>query len=378
MPKEHGAISMVINLIWTVMWCAISGCIVLPGSDIPVTDGNVMAGLSPYNWIGHDGVICGVVNGSSFTVGFKGTRRVALLVKTDHMTAKSPTRFPIIAWSVNGGPVQTHQLVSGEASIALAADVPDPVIDCYIKGMSPFEDRWTGDIPKNSLVVTGFSLDDGGVAVAAKMPTGIWLNIGDSIMSGDGAAYRAGQGRPPNDAWAASEDGRASYGYLLARHYGYRESRIAYGGYNWGGGMAKTPALTTLIDWKTSTIGRLRGDVLEPSPEVVLINLGENGVPPEPLVAKALTKIRDRVGKAARIIVMVPVSGRGKDRITQAFNGYKATSKDACAFLVDLGRIAFDTCDGQHPTMAGHTAIFHAALSACDAILAGRGKPVQP
>lgn len=91
-------------------------------------------------------------------------------------------------------------------------------------------------------------MDDGGVLLSPNVPDKIWLNIGDSVMSGDGATYSANQGRPHDDDWAAAEDGRASYGYLLAKHYGYHESRIACGGYNWGGGMAGMPALDTLVD----------------------------------------------------------------------------------------------------------------------------------
>jgi hypothetical protein len=115
-------------------------------------------------------------------------------------------------------------------------------------------------------------------------------------MSGDGAAYAQGQGRPKNDAWAASDDARASYGYLLAQHYGCREARIAYGGYNWAGGLAKAPALTTLIDQCSAGAGRLRGQFLTPPPAVVLINLGANGRPKDDDVIAALEKLRLRAG----------------------------------------------------------------------------------
>ena len=75
-------------------------------------------------------------------------------------------------------------------------------------------------------------------------------------MSGDAASYAANQGRPADDNWAASDDGRACYGYLLAQRYGHREICLAYGGDDWAG-VANLPALTTLIDQKTSTISRL-------------------------------------------------------------------------------------------------------------------------
>ncbi len=341
----------------------------LSGAVIPVTDAHVLNGLSPYNWVCKDDSISSSVNGASLTLRLKGTRQVALQVKSDHMATRVPTRFPIVAWSVNGGALQSHQLKADESSVPLASGVADPVIDLFIKGMSPFEDRFSGDVPGNAVKITGVIVAAGGSMLPPALPGKVWLNIGDSIMSGDGAAYAEKQGRPPDDAWAASEDGRASYGYLLAKHYGYRESRIAYGGYNWGGGMASVPALSKLIDQRTSTVSRLQGEALKPVPDVVLINLGENGAPADNSVIEALVKLRGRVGQTTKIIVMIPASGRARAELTRAFNSYKSTARDGHVDLVDPGRSAFATCDGQHPTAAGHEAVFKAVLPAFDAIV---------
>ena len=209
--------------------------------EIPATDANVLKSLSPYNWnIGKE-FISSTVIGASITLQFHATRHVALTVSADNIATNVPSRYPIMAWSVNGGMLQTHQLAANETTVSLTSDIANPVIDLYIKGMSPFEDRYTGDVPVNAVKIRGFSVDTGGTVTQTKYPAKVWLNIGDSIMSGDGAAYAEKQGRPPDDSWAASDDGRASYGYLLAHHYGYRESRLAYGGYDWGGGLAQIP-----------------------------------------------------------------------------------------------------------------------------------------
>jgi len=333
----------------------------LCGAVIPATDVNLLKGLSPYNWVCLADSISSTVNGASVTVKFKGTRQVAVQVATDNLATKVPARFPIIAWSVNGAVAQSHQLAAGEPTVLLSAGIADPQIELYLKGMSPFEDRYSGDVPGNALKITGFAVDQGGATVSPALPAKIWLNIGDSIMSGDGAAYAKGQGRPPDDAWAASEDGRASYGYLLAQHFGYREARIAYGGYNWAGGMAGVPALGTLIDQRTSTVSRLIDGKLSPPPDVVLINLGENGAPADTAVTEALAKLRSRVDPATKILVMIPVSGSARAEVTRAFTSYKSSAKDKNASLVDLGQVKFDTCDGQHPTAAGHQAIFKTA-----------------
>jgi len=340
-------------------------------SLIPPTDTPVLCGLSPYNWVCHEKSISSSVNGASLTIEFKGTRQVSVLVDADRMTNLVPARFPIIAWSANGGALQTHQLTPKDKSVVLASGVKNPVIDLYIKGMSPFEDRWSGDVPINSVIINGFVVDEGGTTSNDALSDKVWLNIGDSIMSGDCAVYAPGQGRPPNDLWAASDDGRASYAFLLAQHYGFREARLAYGGYDWGGGMAKVPAVSTLIDQRTTTVSRLSSAVLSPIPAVVLINLGENGPPADGDVIAALVKLRSRVNQATKIFVMIPVSGKAKTEVTRAFSTYQNAAKDKNAHLIDLGRITFSTADGQHPTAAGHEAIFKAALPAFDAVLGG-------
>jgi hypothetical protein len=333
----------------------------LSGAVIPVTDANLLNGLSPYNWVCKADSISSTINGASVTLQFKGTKQVAVQVATDNLATKVAARFPIIAWSVNGGVAQTHQLAANESEVVVSSGVADPKIELYLKGMSPFEDRYAGDIPVNALKLTGIAVDQGGSILPPTLPGKIWLNIGDSIMSGDGAAYAQGQGRPPDDNWAASEDGRASYGYLLAKHFGYREARIAYGGYNWGGGMAGLPALGTLIEQRTSTVSRLTDGKLSPAPDVVLVNLGENGPPADAAVTQALVKLRSRVNPTSKVFVMIPASGRARAELTRAFNTYKSSAKDENTSLVDLGQVAFDTCDGQHPTAAGHQVIFNTA-----------------
>lgn len=361
------------SILFTLAALSLAPLAALNAATIPATNAQLQSGLSHYNWVCKTDGISTTVNGASLAVGFNGTSQVALLVDGSHMKIPAAERFPIIAWSVNRTTWQIHQLVANEKSVVLTTGVANPVIDLYIKGMSPFEDRWAGDVPVNSVKITGFEVDEGGSAKTVELPDKVWLNIGDSIMSGDAAAYAQEQGRPPDDLWAASDDGRASYGYLLAQHYGFRESRIAYGGYNWNRGMAGLPALQTLIDQKTSTESRLSAGVLSPTPDVVLLNLGENGVPEEKFVMDSLSKLRSRVHATTKIIVMIPLSGKGKVEISRAFNKYKQADHDQNAYLVDVGEIAIETADGCHPTAAGHHAACEAALPAFDAILVGAG-----
>jgi hypothetical protein len=353
----------------------LSGLLIKPkaaGTEIPVSDANVANGLSPLNWVRKAGFICSSIGGASLKVGFTGTRRVILKVDPEVITTRVASRYPILAWTANGGPLRSHQLRQGETSILLDSGTVDPVIDLYCKGFSPFENRWIGDTPANSIKITGFAVDSGGRTAAVAVPEKVWMNIGNSIESGDAALYAAGQGRPRDDAWAASDDARASYGYLLARHYGYRESRLAYGGYNWGGN-AGMPRLATLIDSITSTAGRLNGNAFNPVPEIVLINLGENGVPAAGDVTGALSRLRSRVEPATKIIVMIPVSGKARAELKDAFNAYRSASNDGNAFLVDLGTLSFTTADGQHPTAEGHRTLYAAALAAFDELVPKTG-----
>lgn len=325
---------------------------------VPVTDAAVRAGFSPYNWVTTADAASTSVCGAFVRVGFKGTRNVALEVDTSRIDLPDASRFPVLAWSINGGPEQSHQLVAGETSITLCTDAADPVVDLFVKGMCPWINRYEGDPPSNAVTITGFRIDEGGAAVFAEQPSGTWLAIGDSITSGDAAAYAAGQGRPPKAAWAASDDGRASYARLLADHFGYRDARLAYGGYNWTGGLAKVPKLVTLIDQKTSTMSRLEGDTLEPPPDIVSVNLGTNGRPAVEDVTAALTALRKRAGLRATLIVMVPFNGAARAEVTAGFAAYEQAAGDGRAHLVDLGRFEFETADRVHPTAAGHRTIF--------------------
>ncbi len=331
---------------------------------IAATDSDFLHCLSPLNWIHGPKAVHASVCGASWLGTFSGTSRVFLNVDTTGMIHTSPWRYPILGWSIDGGPVQSHQLVAGETRILLCDRTKNPTIDLHIRGMSPFEDRFTGDVPPNRVTITGFTVEQSCSGIAAPPTKPLWLNIGDSILSGDAAAYALNQGRPPNDLWAGSDDARASYGYLLATHFGYQESRLAFGGYAWTGGLGHNPPLAKLADQLTSTVSRLSADTgkFSPTPRVVLINLGENGVPPVDAVTSALANIRQRCHADTRILVMIPVSGRGRAEITNAVEIYLQSSADKHTHVIDPGAVNFDSSDGQHPTTTGHRMIYQKVL----------------
>ena len=106
---------------------------------IPPTDTNLLNGLSPLNWVRNPAYVCTPMGGASLKIGFTGTRQVKLNVGTKH------------------------------------------IIDLYCKGFSPFENPWLGDIPENSVKITGFTVDSGGATVALPLPAKVWMNIGNCI-----------------------------------------------------------------------------------------------------------------------------------------------------------------------------------------------------
>ena len=59
---------------------------------------------------------------------------------------------------------------------------------------------------------------------------------------------------------------------------------------------------------------------------------------------------------------MIPISGRARNEVTMAVKAYQEKSNDKLCDLVDLGEIEFETADGQHPTAAGHRAVYEKAL----------------
>ena len=335
---------------------------------IPVSDTNVLNGLSPLNWVIKSNFVDSAVGGASIKVGFTGTSRVALEIDTKIIRTTVAARFPVLSWSVNGGSNQTHQIVKGETSVLLASEVSDPVIDLYLKGFNPFDDRYRGDAPANSVKITGFDIDKGGVTKPLSFPPKLWMNIGSSLESGDAALYYVGQGRPPNNDWSASDDARASYPYLLATHFGYREIRLAYGGYNWQGNGG-IPNLSTLIDNITSTVSRLTDGLLIPRPDIVTVYLAGNGVPTTNSVINGLAKIRLRTGPATRVIVMISPNGTNRGLITDAFNTYKDNSQDTNLFLVDVGNFPYVSADGSHATAAGHQTIYNQVLPAFEKLI---------
>jgi hypothetical protein len=66
---------------------------------------------------------------------------------------------------------------------------------------------------------------------------------------------------------------------------------------------------------------------------------------------------------------MIPVSGRARTELSRAFASYQSTSGDGRVHLIDLGNLTPSSADGQHPNVAGHEAVYKAALPVVISIL---------
>ena len=70
-----------------------------------------------------------------------------------------------------------------------------------------------------------------------------------------------------------------------------------------------------------------------------------------------------------KIFVTIPISGKASAEVKHAFDRYQDSAKDGNCHLVDLGKFEFDTCDGHHPTAAGHRTIYDVTLPVIDTII---------
>ena len=95
----------------------------LSGAVIRVTDSNILNGLTLNDWVCAADSISSTVGGATLTLGFNGTQQVALQVDNAHLASVAAVRWPFIAWSVNGGVFQTHQLAAAETSVVLCSGI---------------------------------------------------------------------------------------------------------------------------------------------------------------------------------------------------------------------------------------------------------------
>ena len=330
---------------------------------MPVTDPNVA--FSPYNWYKSGSAYAQSPNpGAYLKVGFMGTR-IAIHFDVSPLTGAGvpAPRYPLVRYSVDGGPPTSVQLTPATASLTCASGLASgrhTLLLQYVAGYV-FLDFWT---PVNVVRVTGFTLDDGAStvapsgAIAAQAKNALFL--GDSITNGDNTVTTFSGG-----VTNAVETQDATVGYVpvVAAGIGSEYGIVAYGGASWDGNAADghTPGLMTFALMLDRLHSRLVAGKLSPVPEDVFVNMGENAGPSGGDVPRLLTALRAASSAKTNVFIIIPFSGRARAPLTAGVQSYLSTAPtDAHVYLLDLGNNPYLTdtgptmlaVDGQHPLAA--------------------------
>lgn len=333
--------------------------------DVPTTDPNIA--YSPYNWFKSGSSYAQTPNpGAYLKVGFTGSKIAVKIDTSPFIAANVPaSHYPLVRFSIDGGPAKTIQLAPNTTSILCGTGLPRAnhnLLLQYVSGYV-FLDFWT---PVNVLRVTGLSLDDDAILTkpsASEMPrprTALFL--GDSITNGDDDVADFVRGITNE---VDTQDATIGYPAVVAAGLGAEYGVVAYGGASWDGSAADghTPGLMATYSKIDSQHSRLVGSKLSPVPDDVFINMGENVGPSGDDVPKLLTALRSASSSRTNIFVIIPFSGRARTALTNGFHSYKKIAPvDSHTFLLDLGncpylpvgRPTMLSVDGQHPLAALH------------------------
>jgi len=339
---------------------------------VPTTDPAIS--FSPYNWY-RSAVYAQSPNpGAYLKLGFTGSQIGIDLDVSPLVEANVPAaQYPVVRYSVDGGPPTTVQLGPTTHSILCAKGLSGrdhQLLLQYVAGYV-FLDFWT---PVNVLRVTGFTLDNGASLVKPTRQERNVLFLGDSITNGDDdiATFAGGITNAVD-----TQDATLGYPVVVAAGLGAEYGIVAYGGASWDHTAADrhTPGLMKSYAMLDSIHSRLAEGKLSPVPDDIFVNMGENSPPSGDDVPKLLTALRSASGPQTSIFLIVPFSGRARSELKAGFDTYRSASpSDKHSYVLDLGnnpylptgRATMFSVDGQHPL-----ASLHALLGA--QLIAARG-----
>ncbi|MDR3688232.1 MAG: hypothetical protein P4L46_02550 [Fimbriimonas sp.] len=361
--------------------------LLLSSVAIALAQGSVSdAGIrfSPYNWFQSTEYAQTANPGAYLKVGFTGTEIAVKVDVTPLSAAKvSAGHYPVVRFSIDGGPAKTVQLRSDMTSIPCAAGLPPGTHNLlleYVAGYV-FLDFWT---PVNVLRVTGFTLGQGAVLT---QPSGriapfrlSALFLGDSITNGDDDIATFARGITNE---VDTQDATVGYPAIVSAGIGAEYGVVAYGGASWDGTAADghTPGIMDFFGKLDSVHSRLVAGKLSPTPDEIYLNMGENSGPSGDDVTKLLTAIRAAASPKTKIFVIVPFSGRSRASLSSGVAAYRSVVPgDAHTFLLDLGNNPYLTdagptmlsVDGQHPLATLHAMLAAHLLRARADCLRGR------
>ena len=365
-----------------------------PPATILMTDTNLLAGRSPYNWAGGQMLSAGAYLKGVFSYTTSGALTVSL--NTANYGGIAAGSRPCIAWSVDGGPRQTLLLsdanLTGAApsqSVTLAGSLAAGAhsLNLWLKNVDPHIDQWT--TPLETVNVVSFGGPSGTTTTPTPLrPTRVYFR-GDSITDGEGVLAPIGSGSD----WGVSGDATVAWPALVAGALNAEYGQVGYGGAGWGGASAGgVPALSSSWTSLYSGVPRLSGGLLSPVPTHVITNMGTNGQTTGTLATSGSTgtaradmaALRAASGASCLDLYLVPFGQFARAGLlndlsyygggTTATNGYTAlavgtstvykANSDPNTWVVDLGAAAsaglsvingpatFQAYDGTHPSQA--------------------------
>ncbi len=358
-------------------------------AEIPISDPDIA--YSPYNWYRSGSAFAQSPNpGAYLKMGFTGTR-IAVGIDVSSLTkaAVPPAHYPVVRYSVDGGPPTTVRLAPSTISLSCANGLRagnHTLLLQYVSGYV-FLDFWS---PVDVLRVTGFVLDDGAAAVAPFGPVATHprnaLFLGDSITNGDDdvATFSGGITNEVD-----TMDATLGYPAVVAAALGAEYGVVAYGGASWDRSAAdgQTPGLMTFYSMLDRVHSRLVEGKFSPSPDDVFVNMGENVGPSGDDVPKLLAALRAASRGDTNLFLIVPFSGRARASLTAGMAAYRAVApSDSRSFLIDLGNVPYLTdagptllsVDGQHPLAALHALLGAQLVQARAAKLHGEATSKAP
>jgi hypothetical protein len=292
-----------------------------------VDDPAFQSGLSPANWYRNGSTFVRAINGgASVRLGFTGTS-IGIAVDVSSLSGYSAALYPYIGWSIDGGSISRHQLLSSDTIISVATGLADTAhaITIWVSSLDGGFGtiRWDGS---SSVTITGVVVDTGKTISAPVDPNG-----GVVIFFGDSISEYAIENPPGGQAGAFS---MKAWTAAVAEQLGALDCRCAFSGQGWDVGIEGVPQF---IDaWPDIMSGVSRST--SPAPRYIFIAHGQNGSADAGDVTATLEGMRSAYGASPYIQLMIPFSRSNETGITNGYNDYVSDNPgDDRITLINLG-----------------------------------------
>jgi lysophospholipase L1-like esterase len=338
---------------------ALASCQVT-GTTGPVTvhvnDGNLA--WSPYNWrVAGSSYACSVNPGAYVRLGFSGTSLKMNLNISGYASAFTGgvSYYPVLRWSVDNGPMTTHQIGSGDSQITIASSLSSGSHTFYLEIVSNDQgvDRWgtSSADPASAVFVQSFVLDAGASTIAPTLGSKRIIIFGDSIT--EGVKVLGNLSNANSDA--VNNDGGLSYAAFLGRAFGAEYGQIGYGGLGWivpssgssppGAVPFFTPGNDTNSSWNkySAAASRLTSGLFSPAPDIIFVMLGANdraqsGSSVTASVQAALPALRAAAGTNCWIfLINETINPNMSAYILTGYDAYQTSTPDAKCKIIETG-----------------------------------------